>query len=253
MILQNVLAHKIKVDQQNKTLPINDDALMGKVVNALFMFNPSGDFSFTDIDNTDTLIAGDTQYDQISGYINLTTQNGKHLFQNLPNSIISRQAFSHGEKARVLQINEKIDLTRSYINIKTQNATPQSILMMYAAYQNRAYRQATDKINGVVGVDIPFSETATDIYLSELVGHGLNGKFIRQIICNMLADDTSECYIDIYGKHGEHIQNIPLVFFNNYYTDTLYLDHIEIDFEKTVIRNYIRFDGQEQLTIHFIY
>lgn len=252
MVLQNVLAHKIRIGNHDRILPIDNQVLINKMVNHLFVFNASGDYSFYNPDNPGERILPSNEAYLISPYINLFDEKDNQIITNLPVELVTKKV-EHWAPSCFIPVNSKINTRKSNITIKTDAQNIAQIFMLYMVYQTKPYKPKNNQINGAITITLPPSDEPVNLTLKSLIDGTLRNKPIKQIISNMNTDNTDDCYIDIFGINGERIQNFPLVLFSNRSLSQFLLDNIIIDFDKTTIKNHFKDAGAGQTDITFIY
>lgn len=253
MVIQNALCMPVYLEKDSYRVSLDNEKLRGKTINGILGLSSEGDQLYYSPYNENELLVTSQEIENLSVFLNLTDNNKKHFIRDLDMlNLISPPEFSDYME---IFINKKLDLDNSYISYKNLNNDDTVLILLYIFYQTRKFNQFDETVKGSYTLKIRQDVDSAKYRLSDFVDRTLSDKPINQIKTIMSFDDLNNGYLDLVGKNGERLENIPLVFLNENREKRIYFDGIKIDFEKSYLKldKFHDFDSPYNITLTFIY
>jgi len=247
-IIENLYCVQIEVDTVNSRVNFFNEFLKDKNIKEILFFYSFQGNRIRSPFISETLITQNTQFLNLSMFLNLTDQNNENVIKDLNFSNI---AFNDSKNSIDFPINvilgSKIDFDKSFFNIKSLPLTKCTFLLFF--HYGKKQLILNNVVNGSISLTHKVNNDIETIKLSDIINYTLKDKKIKRI--NYLGN--SDGYLDLRGFDNRHIQNIPLNFLANLGSKEIYFEPFEIDFENSYLKIRDEFAVNENINLQFIY
>lgn len=203
----------------------------GRKINGILGYSSEGDQIVYSPFNMTEKLASTSEIQYLSMFLNLKDKNRNLLMHDF--NLINIVSPAEQDEYMDMYINEKIDFENSFISYKNMSNSDNVLLLIYIFYQTRRFNKWSDETNGSFTILLKSDIQGYKFKLSDYVDRTLSNHPIKRIMTNLDYDNMHCGYLDIVGKNGERIENLPLPFLNDYRRKKILFDGIKIDFEKS--------------------
>ena len=169
-----------------------------------------------------------TEIKSIGLYLNLFDQCGKQIVTELSTNNI---CFDNDYQSFIQwDINQFVDFDKSYLFYRSKaGITRKAKIRLFISYQTQNFKQFNDEISG--SKTIFFDNADKSSFLDKFIDHTLRDKEIKRIDTNFRGG------LFIKGKDDRVLDLVAKSFFVRNTHKHFYLDPVEIDFEKSQIKD----------------
>lgn len=227
-LVQNLECVQLSIPADKGRAFFPKDVLKDKHIEHMFFHVPERGFNWLSPFNDVIIASEDTRVNYNTFYLNFFDSDNNLFVKDL-NLYLQRIS----SPCRIY-LNRPINFEKSFVVDKSKNEVELLNILLYFSYFKFQPKKFDHEINGSVTITINPTKTIEDFVLSDFIETTFYDKKIKRIVAHNNSDNIVKFgYLDIVGKNGQKISNIPTDFLIKRGPKDIVFDDLTIDFRRS--------------------